>query len=292
MRCHLAFTPALLAATLFFSGCDEIENPVVEITTNYQASKYGPVPTFSALQASLSSKRVLLEDFTAHQCGNCPNAALIAEGIAEDQGSDISVMAIHAGNLALTDDNYFDTDWTTNEGDLFWDQLDFQANPLGRINRIGGPGNFWAPAQWAEQVAEQLTTLPSVGLQVVYDWVPENNDLNIHIHGTFFEETPGPIQIALLILESDIYEYQLDYASNPEVVSDYEFDHVLRGSVHGALGLGFGDAASGAVAGDLAIHSVTYAWEDDWIIENATVLALVTNGSGLILNSLEFHPTD
>ena len=287
-----ALTIFPMAFVLVFLGCDELENPVVEITTSYQESAYGPVPVFVALPIGEALQHVLIEDFTAHQCGNCPDAAIIASQIAGNQGAAVSVMAIHAGNLANTDDDHFDTDWTTVEGDLFWDQLDFQANPLGRINRIGGAGNFWAPAQWADETSEQLANTPQVGLQVIHDWVPENNHLNVHVHGTFYEETSGPIQVALLILESNIYDYQLDYASDPELVPDYEFNHVLRSSVHGAFGLGFGDVAMGASVGDVATHSVTYTWDDSWVVENATVLVVVSDAGGIVLNSFEFHPTE
>ena len=61
-------------------ACDEIEDPVIPVTTNYLESVYGPPPVFNALPQAQAIKRVLVEDFTAHQCGNCPAAAIIAEG--------------------------------------------------------------------------------------------------------------------------------------------------------------------------------------------------------------------
>jgi hypothetical protein len=73
------------------------------------------------------------------------------------------------------------------------------------------------------------------------------------------------------------------------VVADYEFNHVLRGSVHGALGIGFGDAASGGAAGDVATQSATFAWNEAWVIENATVLAVVSDANGYVLNVAEIH---
>ena len=164
-----------------------------------------------------------------HQCGNCPAAAIIAEDLVANYEGQISAMAIHAGNLANTDDDYFDTDWTTEEGDAFWDQLDFQANPVGRINRINGIGSFWAPAQWEEKAVEEMNLNPVLGLQYDYEWVPANGHLNLHLHGTFYDDVSGPIQVAWLIFESHLFDYQLDYSADPEVVADYEFNHVLRG---------------------------------------------------------------
>lgn len=290
MKCRCYRFALVCGVLLALSSCDVIEHPVIPITTNYQEGIYGPVPEFDALPVSDASQRVLIEDFTAHQCGNCPEAAVIAVQIAEANSIGVSIMAIHAGNLALTDEDHFDTDWTTEEGDFFWNQLDFQANPIGRINRSGGPGNFWTPAQWSGQTNALLAESPLLGLQVIHEWAPENNHLNMHVHGTFYGNVSGPIHISLLILESDIVDYQLDYSSDPELVSDYIFNHTLRGSVHGAMGLGFGDAQDGAVNGTTATHSVTYTWDSEVVTENATVLIVVTDGSGLVLNSHELHP--
>jgi hypothetical protein len=38
------------------------------------------------------------------------------------------------------------------------------------------------------------------------------------------------------------------------------------------------------------MQSVTLTWDENWILENATILAVVTDGEGYILNSLEIHP--
>jgi|TARA_B100000768_G_scaffold168499_1_gene173417 hypothetical protein len=282
----------LLTGITMLNACDVIDEPVIPVTTNYLESLYGAAPEFDALPAGSAQQRVLVEDFTAHQCGNCPAAAIIAEELAAMHSGLVSVMAVHAGDLANTDDNHFDTDWTTAEGDVFWDQLDFQANPLGRVNRVNGTGAFWAPTQWGEKVAEQLAQSPSIGLQAQYSWEPSNGHLNMHVHGTFYSAVDGPIQIAWLILESDIIDYQLDYATDPAVVPDYEFNHALRGSVHGALGLGFGIASAGAEDGDEAMQSVTLKWDSSWILDNSTIIAVVTDGDGYILNSVEIHPGD
>lgn len=283
--CSLGF---IGTALLIIAGCDKIENPIVPAAA-YEEELHGPAPTFEALPESDAVKRVLVEDFTAHQCGNCPAAAIIAENMVATYEGKISAIAIHAGNLTITDDDYFDTDWTTEEGDVLWDQLDFQANPVGRINRNAGLGGSYPPTLWEAQIEEEIAESTSVGLQYDYEWVPANGHLNLHLHGTFYDEVSGPIQVAWLILESHIFDYQLDYSADPEVVADYEFNHVLRGSVHGAMGVGFGSAADGASAGETAFLSNTFEWNDTWLIENATILAVVSDANGYVLNVAEIH---
>jgi thiol-disulfide isomerase/thioredoxin len=276
------------AAALILAGCDKIENPIVPAAA-FEEELYGPAPTFESLPESDAIKRVLVEDFTAHQCGNCPAAAIIAEDLVANYEGQISAMAIHAGNLANTDEGYFDTDWTTEEGDVFWDQLNNQANPVGRINRNAGLGGSFPYTTWEARVEEEIAETVSVGLQYNYEWVPANRHLNLHLHGTFYNDVAGPIRVAWLLLESHIFDYQLDYSADPVEVADYEFNHVLRGSVHGAMGVGFGSAAEGASAGETASLSNTFEWNEAWVIENTTVLAVVSDANGYVLNVAEIH---
>ena len=60
--------------------------------------------------------------------------------------------------------------------------------------------------------------------------------------------------------------------------------------MHGAIGQGFGDVAQGAEAGDVAMQSVTFEWNPTWILENSTVVAVLTDSDGYVLNYLEIHP--
>ena len=75
----LRFTAGLVLA-LAIGACDELEDPILAVGNAYRADLYGPAPEFSAVGSTV--QHVLLEDFTAHQCGNCPAAAVIAEVIA------------------------------------------------------------------------------------------------------------------------------------------------------------------------------------------------------------------
>jgi len=277
-----------MTGIVLLSQCDVLEDPVVPQPAGYRSDLYGPAPEFMSVSETV--QRVLVEDFTAHQCGNCPEAAIIAEALAENPR--VSAMAIHAGNLDATDDDHFDTDWTTEEGNVYWNQLEFQANPLGRINRLPNPGNFFAPAQWNAQTASALAEEPILHLEGMADFVSGNDHLNVHVFGQAMVDHEAQIHLAVLLLESHIIDYQLDYSASPSVVEDYEFNHVLRGSLNGAIGLGFGDLADGMTAGETSTVSFTYEWPNEWVIENATVLAVATDAEGTVINVAELHPVE
>ena len=73
-------------------------------------------PAFEPLESDI--QRILVEDFTAHQCGNCPPAAVKAAELLAEHPDHIVPLAIHAGELASTNVDY-PIDWTCDEGECF-----------------------------------------------------------------------------------------------------------------------------------------------------------------------------
>ena len=224
----------LIASTiLVFTSCDVLDDPTIKFEVEYNEEVYGSPPVLSVTEQT--GKNVLVEDFTAHQCGNCPQAAIIAEELVENGGGKVFAIAIHAGNLAVTNEEY-PTDWTCNEGNAFWDQLEFQANPLGRVNRMDDPGDYFVPEEWYDLVTLELEKSAPIELAVETDWDSNAKNLNIHVYGEYFSSDSdgnpiiipsGEHRLSILISESHLIGDQLDYSQDPEHVVNYEFNHLL-----------------------------------------------------------------
>jgi hypothetical protein len=278
----------LIASIGLLASCDVIEDPIIPVTTNYDEATYGPPPSFGAPEDL--SRNVLLEDFTAHQCGNCPAAAIVAEALEDTYGQDICVVAIHSGSLAATnEEGAFTTDWTNEISDIYYNQLDFQANPLGRVNRSPSLGTFLFPVEWEPLVEDIIAENAEVALQIATNYSDQNNEVNIHVNGQFQEGYPGNLKLAVLVLESHIIDYQLDYSSDPEVIPDYEFNHVLRDAVTGPFGLDF---SNNAQDGDEVQKNYTYEWNNAWQVENSSIVAFVyDNETGQVINTVKTYIT-
>ena len=279
---------AVITVTVFilFPSCDVIEDPIIPFSGGYNMELYGPPPDFQL--AETSSKNVLVEDFTAHQCGNCPAAAEIAESLAESNPNRVFPLAIHAGNLAVTNESY-PLDWTNEDGNILWSQLDFQANPLGRINRKGGPGDFYSPSEWTAEVASELDAETPLQLQIKTFWHPSIGDghLNIHVNGQLTSGgIVGECRLSILITESELIGDQLYYGNDPEHIEDYQFDHMLRGSVTGAEGLVVIDDA---IQGDEFQSDYTFNWNPEWVFENSSILIIASGENGEVVNCLSHH---
>jgi hypothetical protein len=281
MKLHSRLLGLFGFVLLLASGCDVIEDPVVPLTINYQGA--AEPPTFDAM--TNGPQHVLLEDFTAHQCGNCPPAGALAAQLEAEHEGLVHVLAIHAGSLAAVSDAPFDTDWTNEEAYVYWDQLAFQVNPIGRVNRRGGPAEIVSPNNWTTVVGAELALTPSAHLQGVAIPDPDApGNVHLHTHVTFADAIPGEVRLALLISESHLVAAQLDYGSSPEVIEDFEHNHLLRGSLSGAEGLVI---ATDPAAGSTIQLDYTLAWEDAWALENSHILAILSNADGEVLNSLD-----
>lgn len=266
---------------LLLGGCDVLDDPVIPLTINYRGD--AAPPSFDAM--STGPQHVLLEDFTAHQCGNCPPAGALAEQIAEDNDGFVHLLAIHAGSLAAVSSAPFDTDWTNTEANAYWDQLAAQVNPIGRVNRRGGPEEIASPNNWPALVEAELALTPDAHLQGAV--IPDptvSGDVHLHTHITFANAVPGDVRLALLINENSLIAAQLDYQSDPQVIEDFEHNHLLRGSLSGADGL---VVASDPAAGSTVQLDYTLVWNDEWVLDNSHVLAVLTNANGEVLNCLD-----
>ena len=63
----------MLVGAALLQSCDKLDDPVIGIVPDCDTSGM-VMPQFEPLQTDV--QRILIEDFTAHQCGNCPPAGL------------------------------------------------------------------------------------------------------------------------------------------------------------------------------------------------------------------------
>jgi hypothetical protein len=269
----------LVCITSLFVSCDKEEDPIISATGDY-LTVYGPPPTFQP--EGVPHQRVLLEDFTGHQCGFCPLGHIEAADLLETYRDDISVVAIHAGTLADPLPPSYPADWTTPEGEFYLlTQVGSQQMPRGRINRSPSAATVFEFLGWDAEVANAFTQIPEVNLQVKTDFRPATNHWNVHVFSEWLQNVQGTYRLVVLLTESNIIAPQLFYGNSPENVTDYSHEHVLRISGTGATGLPlFVNPSAGN-----SINSYTFNWNNEWNPEHCEVVVFITDGeNGRVLN--------
>lgn len=223
--------PLLICLILFFIiSCDKVKRPIQTVA---------PTPV---VDTNKYIRKVLLEDYTGHTCGNCPPAAAQAEALSEQNGGKVVVIAVHAGDFAATKTQY-PTSYTTTTGNDWDGSAGFNisrgaGNPNGLINRKSYDGSniIQALTKWSSSVSSALTEPYILGLTIkpVYD--AANRKLNVTVKAGFKTSYVGNTKLTLVLIEDSIIGPQTDYSLNPNKVPNYVFMHMLRGSVNGSWG--------------------------------------------------------
>ncbi|MFM7721406.1 MAG: Omp28-related outer membrane protein [Bacteroidota bacterium] len=275
---------------LTFHSCDVIDEPVRIEKNPYLENTYGPAPTFTVPTEAV--KNVLVEEYTGHLCGFCPEATALVLALDQTLGSRMVTVAIHAGTLAEPSPGPFSTDYRTEAGDLYWAQLGGGLNPSARIDRIGGLANFYYldpgnPDSWQSIINSQLNVSTPAALQGIADYIPNDNKINIHINSHFVESYPGSLNLVVLLVENHIISPQEDYTATPTEVEDYEHEHVLRAAITEPMGNSLVNAPT---SGTNITKSFTVPISSAWNGQNMAVVAyLLDPVTNEIINSLEVY---
>jgi len=240
-------------------------------------------------------KKILLEDYTGHKCGNCPLAAEKAAELKEIYGDQVVPVAVHAGFFARTEEAHFTTDFTTDAGDD-WDTHfgnSTAGNPNGMVNRAGYPesDHILQHSQWAQKVQQLLRAEPEAYIELEANYNASTHSVSISSETEILQSISAPLSLNIILTESGIIAYQTDYTAEPMDVPDYEHNHVMRKSLTGTWGTDLGQ--TDYTNGDLINKTFSANLEEAWIAGNISVVAFISNTNTYeVIQAEEIHITE
>lgn len=187
-------------------------------------------------------KKILIEDYTGHTCGNCPRATrLIYDSLVNEFPERIVSMSVHAGGYAqinlsncYTED--FRTDAATTLNDFFG--CTALGNPTGMVNRVGYPGTqvkFYV--QWHPIIVNELNATNSAYVAIVPKYNDANRTVNFTVSAQFLNSAlTGDYKLAVCLAEDSIVACQTDYDVIPNDVTDYVHRDVFRDAINTTYG--------------------------------------------------------
>ncbi|MFM1745797.1 MAG: hypothetical protein RLZZ630_1734 [Bacteroidota bacterium] len=230
-----------LSAFFLSAGCDEIEPP-------YGNSGNDPLPNDSVV------RKVLIEDFTGHKCQACPLAHREASRLHGLFGDRLIVIALHADFWALPSPsgapsytydfrNPVATQVATDFGVLG------QPFPKGMVNRMINPGtgSTWVMdwGSWEDRVSEWLALPADAGITMTTTYDSASRMITAGVTIKALSALNQDCELAVYFIEDEIINWQKDQTASPTDVSNYEHNHVLRGSLNGTYGENIGTLQAG-----------------------------------------------
>ena len=225
----IIFIPLTLTLLSFLS-CEKIDYPYESNPSSQDSS-----------DATKYVRKVLLEDYTGHTCGNCPAAALVAENLYNQYKGKVVTIAVHAGFFTKTNSKY-PTSYTTTVGND-WDGasgfgVSAVGNPNGMVNRKNYENNglIQKESKWPTTVSLALQDKYILGLEIKPSYIETSRMLSTNVIARFKEPYANDVKLSLVIIEDSIIGPQTDYTKNPDLIPNYVFMHMLRDAVNGSWG--------------------------------------------------------
>ena len=271
----------LAIASLFaITSCDKIEQgEFLEDTSGKCGQDLSGFPI----------RKILVEDFTGHHCGNCPFAAETSESLHDIYCDHIVTIAVHMGFFAKTENNMdgsYAYDFTTTMGDEIDTQfgIDGQGLPRGMINRTKLDNKLiLAHGDWATAVEALVGLAVDIDIDIENTYDEATRTVETTVTSGFVNNLNGTYNVVVVLTEDSITNWQLLYPiPPPQPAEDLEFylhRHVLRGSFNGTWGeeIATGDVAAGTSEN----RTYSMVLPAEWVDSRCAVVAYVYETSSL-----------
>jgi thiol-disulfide isomerase/thioredoxin len=279
-------------------GSCEYDPSLFRGCTDSTAANYDPMAIVDDCHCHYENvRKVLVEDYTGHTCGNCPYAADVLKDLECEWGDRVVPLAVHVGFFAEPQnypDGSYSTNFRTPAGNQWNTEFGNSAQglPNGLINRRQEGGSFpQSYTVWQAQVANLLAVPADATMSMTNTYSEGSRTVNTSIDITAINDlNSGPYNVIVCLTEDSVVDWQKDY--DPELedenVPDYVHMHVLRDNFNGTWGdqVGSGNIASGTVEN----MSVSLTIDQEWDENNCNVVAFIYRTDNKEVIQAEYRP--
>lgn len=255
-------TVALILTGTTFTSCDRVEQafpPAIKLDTLLYTGATGNLwqdyvdnewPDFDTIANDNPLRNALVEDFTGHNCSNCPAAADVAHSLHEANPSRVFVASIHSSNVGESAFQSVNeaTGYTINFmnpqglwlGNYFGQTVQnsgFFGNPGGTVSRTKESTDlFYASGFWSTKVNQVLAGALQVAIKSHVNYFDATKGFYLH---TEVELLDGSLDASNLGMVAYMIEDSLVGPQNVQstLTPDYVHRDIMRGTLSG-VGLG------------------------------------------------------
>lgn len=229
-------------------------------TTNNPVDTTAKPDTVTYVAVTSFKQKVLIEDFTGHTCGNCPEAAKEAKRLEAAYAGKVVVMAVHCSFFADPKTNPsgpFTMDFRTAAGTALDDKFKVSTAglPKGLINRgrfSTSSTSILSHTEWEPKLNLALSQSSSnVGLSLNPKYDATTKRLTLYNTVKVQNGFSGQLRMAAYVVEDSITAWQKDYSlpSGQQNVANYVHMHALRSELGPSNGVAFVSTAATIPAG-------------------------------------------
>lgn len=219
-----------------------------------------------------TDKHAFLEFYTGHLDPNATASMDIIESLKSEHGDLLTIMAIHAGENAVSTSAPFDADYTSNPGNEYFSHFNILSSNNALVDRSDFDGiKVLAPEDWAANVTSQLEKEGEIKIKII----PELNEsiLQGSIELEFYNDIESQLSIQLYLVEDSIISAQ---QSDNNIIESYIHRYVLRDVLNGNWGEELAEA-NYTYGDDVNIDISEYSIPNSWNKSRLSIIAMVYN---------------
>lgn len=226
-------------------------------------------------------RKILLEEFTGHECINCPEGSLVAENLIKFYGEQLVLISIHAGVYAEPNDPPYENDYRTPAGNELNAFFNVPFYPTGMVNRTEYGGATVLQIGKLQEAIDQIINNPPEAF-IAFTTTYDTNSRKLTVVGELevLLDIQGTYNLAYYIVESGIISAQKNndpsLGPSPDWL-DYEHNHVLRTAVFGPWGIEI--ISTGATPGQIEALGFDTVLDANWKADNCEVIIFLFNAS-------------
>ena len=274
-------------------ACDKVEAPYVVFDNNNGAT----ITYFGADSVQINNKlfvfntvaqpvfkKVLMEEFTGHACGNCPTAGVYLNQTLQPQyGDSLVVISIHAGSFAEPTSSLpnqpagsFQSDHRCQTGNDWFAKFNVSFFPSGMVDQKGYPSSHLKPyASWNANIQNRLALSPlyQISMQTAYDSV--SRSASVAVQTKSLTSANDTLKLQVVLTEDSIIDWQEWYGHTPEYVPDFAHRHLLRGALNNSIGEVIYNGT--IVSGDKCLRGYSYTLKPSWNAGHCHAVAFIAD---------------
>ena len=219
-------------------------------------------------------RTVVLEEFTAINCGNCPAGHADAAAIEVAHPGEVVLVELHAGGLAVPGAGQpdFMNTWATE----LLTHYGVTSTPKGLVDRLPYSGlTVLTRTNWAAAVNAALALPSPVNLGMASTFDPGTRELTVQVELYYTADSPGGNDhISVLLKEDHLIGWQSDYVNGNH--TNYDHVNVLRAYLTGT----WGDEVTTTAAGTTVLRTYSIIVPAGYDENNCSVVAHVGEYQG------------
>ncbi len=235
------------------------------------------------------NRKVVLEEFTGVNCGNCPDGHRRANALRDAHPGEVFLINIHQGSYAYP----AEIDLRTNYGDALASQAGINGYPNATINRHSFNGSIAVADRtaWTSLSEGLLSTeaYANIAAKATVDW--QNRQIDITVQLYYTGDSPQSTNyLNIALIQDYIYGYQIGSEHNPAQVDNgqYVHMHALRDLVTGQWGEEITTTSAGSFVEKTYTYTVPESVRDIPVdLQNISLVVFVAESHAEIINGCE-----